>query len=116
MAETWQTTVDGMEIGLFRTTYCGTFVLKGFVQHHTRKYAIIQSSGSFLSGDKEELFGVTMELAASSSLNAPLHWDGVNNIIPWARMEISSATISRDKKGKSTTDSPTVSTYDFQLT
>lgn len=48
---------------------------------------------SLLSGDKqEELFGVTMELAASSSLNAPLHWDGVNNIIPWARMEISSAT------------------------
>jgi hypothetical protein len=48
---------------------------------------------SLLSGDKqEELVGVTMKLAASSSLNVTLHWDGVNNFIPWARMDISSAT------------------------
>jgi hypothetical protein len=81
-----------------------------WLQHHIHKYALIQSSASFLRGDKEEIFGVNIELADSSSLNVTLHLDGVNSIIPWARMEISSTTISTDKKGKSTTDSPTVST------
>ena len=102
--ETWQTSVDDTDVmlgaGLFRTTYSGTTVLKGFVQHHAHKYSLIQSSGSFLPGDKEKLFGVTMELADSSSLNATLLWDEDNNIIPWARMEITYAITTTDKERK----------------